>query len=60
MASREAMFVVNNWALLGGMLFILVATMFPKISEWLWKETVTVGPPFFNRWMAPIGLMIFP
>ncbi|MEZ4223024.1 MAG: heme lyase CcmF/NrfE family subunit [Polyangiaceae bacterium] len=59
MASREAMFVVNNWALLGAMTFILVATMFPKISEWWWKETVTVGPPFFNRWMAPMGLLIF-
>ncbi len=58
-ASREAMFVVNNWALLGGMTFILIATLFPKISEWLWNETVTVGPPFFNRWMAPIGLIIF-
>jgi cytochrome c-type biogenesis protein CcmF len=57
-ASREAMFVVNNWALLGGATFILVATMFPKISE-LWDDKVTVGPPFFNRWMAPIGLVIF-
>jgi cytochrome c-type biogenesis protein CcmF len=58
-ASREAMFVVNNWALLGGMVFILIATMFPKISELLWSEKVTVGPTFFNRWMAPIGLVIF-
>jgi cytochrome c-type biogenesis protein CcmF len=57
-ASREAMFVVNNWALLGAMTFILVATMFPKLSE-LWGETVTVGPPFFNRWLAPVGLTIF-
>jgi cytochrome c-type biogenesis protein CcmF len=58
-ASREAMFVVNNWALLGGMTFIFVSTLFPKISEWLWDESATVGPPFFNRWMAPIGLLIF-
>lgn len=57
-ASREAMFVVNNWALLGAAVFILVATMYPKLSE-LWGESVTVGPPFFNRWMAPIGLLIF-
>lgn len=57
-ASREAMFVVNNWALVGAMTFILIATMFPKLSE-LWNETVTVGPPFFNRWLAPIGLVIF-
>jgi cytochrome c-type biogenesis protein CcmF len=57
-ASREAMFVVNNWALVGAMTFILIATMFPKLSE-LWHESVTVGPPFFNRWLAPIGLTIF-
>ncbi|HVW26172.1 MAG TPA: cytochrome c-type biogenesis CcmF C-terminal domain-containing protein [Polyangiaceae bacterium] len=54
--SREAAFVVNNWLLVGIATFILIATIFPRISEWLWKETVTVGPPFFNRWMAPLGL----
>src|ERR1041385_4749964 len=56
--SREAAFVVNNWLLLGIMTFILIATIFPRISEWLWKETVTVGPPFFNRWMVPLGLSL--
>ncbi len=59
LASREAMFVVNNWALLGGMVFILVATSFPLISEALADRKVTVGPPFYNKWMAPIGLVIF-
>jgi cytochrome c-type biogenesis protein CcmF len=57
-ASREAAFVVNNWALLGAAVFICTATVFPVISEGLWNETVTVGPPFYNRWMAPIGLVI--
>jgi cytochrome c-type biogenesis protein CcmF len=52
------MFVINNWALLGGMTFIFCATMYPKLSE-LWGENTTVGPSFFNRWMAPIGLVIF-
>jgi cytochrome c-type biogenesis protein CcmF len=56
--SREAAFVLNNWALLGAALFIAIATVFPKISEGLWNETVTVGPPFYNRWMAPIGLLL--
>jgi len=45
-------------SLLGGMTFILVSTMYPKISE-LWGESATVGPPHFNRWMGPIGLVIF-
>ncbi|HEX4478077.1 MAG TPA: heme lyase CcmF/NrfE family subunit [Polyangiaceae bacterium] len=56
--SREAAFVVNNWLLMGIASFILVATIFPRISEWLWNETITVGPPFFNRWIAPLGLML--
>jgi cytochrome c-type biogenesis protein CcmF len=57
-ASREAMFVVNNWALVGSMVFILCCTMFSKVSE-LWGETVTVGPPVFNHFLAPVGLTIF-
>src|SRR5690606_38056052 len=58
-ASREAMFVINNWALLGGMTFVLIATTFPLLSEAFANRTVTVGPPFYNKWMAPIGLVIF-
>lgn len=58
LASREAAFVVNNWALLGAMLFIAIATLFPVISEAVWDETATVGPPFYNRWMTPIGLLL--
>ncbi len=57
--SREAAFVVNNWSLLGLMVFVAGATLFPKLSEWLYNETITVGPPFFNRWAAPIGLLVF-
>ena len=40
------------------MTFIFCATMYPKLSE-LWGENTTVGPTFFNRWLAPIGLVIF-
>jgi cytochrome c-type biogenesis protein CcmF len=58
-ASREAAFLANNWALLGATVFVLVATTFPLISKALFKEAVTVGPPFYNRWMVPIGLSIF-
>jgi cytochrome c-type biogenesis protein CcmF len=57
--SREAAFVLNNWALVGLMFFIMIATLFPKLSEWVWRESVVVGPPFFNRWAAPLGLIIF-
>jgi len=56
--SREAAFLINNWILLFAALFILFATMFPTLSEALRGERLTVGPPFFNRWMLPIGLML--
>ncbi len=57
--SREGMFVINNWALLGGMTFILGATVSPLITQLLMDKEITVGPPFYNKWMAPIGLVIF-
>ena len=57
-ASREAAFLLNNWILLFAALFVLFATMFPTLSEVLMGERLTVGPPFFNKWMAPIGLIL--
>ena len=56
--SREAAFLANNWILLFSAFFVLFATMFPTIAEALVGERLTVGPPFFNRWMLPIGLIL--
>jgi cytochrome c-type biogenesis protein CcmF len=56
--SREAAFTVNNWILLFAAFFILFATMFPTLSEALTGQRITVGPPFFNKWMVPIGLVL--
>jgi cytochrome c-type biogenesis protein CcmF len=57
-ASREAAFLANNWILLFSAFFILFATMFPTITEAVNGERITVGPPFFNQWMTPVGLML--
>jgi cytochrome c-type biogenesis protein CcmF len=57
-ASREAAFLANNWILLFAALFVLFATMFPTLSEAITGERLTVGPPFFNKWMTPIGLAL--
>ena len=57
-ASREAAFLLNNWVLLFSAFFILFATMFPTISEAFTGQRITVGPPFFNTWMVPIGLVL--
>jgi cytochrome c-type biogenesis protein CcmF len=56
--SREAAFLANNWILLFSAFFVLFATMYPTLSEALRGERLTVGPPFFNKWMLPIGLIL--
>ena len=56
--SREAAFLINNWILLFAAVFVLFATMFPTLSEAITGQRLTVGPPFFNKWMLPIGLML--
>ncbi|MGE0705708.1 MAG: cytochrome c-type biogenesis CcmF C-terminal domain-containing protein, partial [Vicinamibacterales bacterium] len=56
--SREAAFMVNNWILLFSAFFVLFATMFPTLSEAVTGQRITVGPPFFNQWMRPIGLVL--
>src|SRR6185369_4769781 len=38
--------------------FVLFATMFPTLSEAVTGERLTIGPPFFNKWMLPIGLVL--
>ena len=57
-ASKEAAFLLNNWVLLFCAFFILFATMFPTLSEAVTGQRITVGPPFFNTWMVPIGLVL--
>jgi cytochrome c-type biogenesis protein CcmF len=56
--SREAAFMMNNWILVFSAFFVLFATMFPTLSEAVTGERITVGPPFFNQWMLPVGLML--
>lgn len=56
--SREFLFLLNNWMLLGIMIFVLVSTTWPLISEWIRGQEVTVGPGFYNQWMVPFGLIL--
>src|SRR5262245_30653802 len=56
--SREAAFLINNWILVFCAFFILFVTMFPTLSEAVRGQRLTVGPPFFNQWMRPIGLAL--
>jgi cytochrome c-type biogenesis protein CcmF len=56
--SREGAFLLNNWILLFSAFLVLFGTMFPTLSEAVTGTRMTVAAPFFNMWMAPIGLVL--
>lgn len=56
--SREFAFLLNNWILVGMLVFILISTTFPLFSEAIRDQTVTVGPAFYNTWMIPLALVL--
>jgi cytochrome c-type biogenesis protein CcmF len=56
--SREASFLFNNLILVGLAFATFWGTVFPVISEWVRGVKITVGPPFFNRVNAPLGIAL--
>src|ERR1700693_1899616 len=56
--SRESAFLFNNLILVGIAFAVFWGTVFPVISEWVRGVKITVGPPFFNKVNAPLGLAL--
>ncbi len=56
--SREAAFLFNNLLLLAIAFITLWGTIFPLIADLLNNETVSVGPPFYNRMNGPLILCL--
>ena len=57
--SREVAFLFNNWGFLSLMVFIAVATTWPRISEWLLNQKATLGPTFYNQLIPIMALVVF-
>ena len=58
MVSRESSFLFNNLLFLVACIAVLSGTLFPVFSEWFTSNRISVGAPFFNKVMIPIGLAI--
>ena len=58
--SKEALIIISVVLLLGILVTSFWGVMFPKISELVTGQKVTVGPPFYERVAAPIlgGMLI--
>ena len=52
--SKEALIIISVVLLLGILVTSFWGVMFPKISELVTGQKVTVGPPFYERVAAPI------
>jgi len=53
--SREAAFLGNNVLFIGMLFAVFWGTLFPLFSELATGDRVTVGPPYFNRLVMPLG-----
>ncbi|HEX2053355.1 MAG TPA: heme lyase CcmF/NrfE family subunit [Actinomycetota bacterium] len=58
MFSREAMFLFNNLLLVTIALTVLWGTLYPVLVEAFSGAKISVGPPFFNTVVAPMGLAL--
>ncbi len=56
--SRESGFLFNNMLFVAMMLAVLWGTMYPIFSEAVSGYKITVGSPYFNRIMVPLGLIL--
>src|SRR5262249_9739544 len=58
LVSRESSFLFNNLIFLLACFTVLWGTMFPVLSEWVQGHKITVGPPFFNKVIIPVALLL--
>jgi cytochrome c-type biogenesis protein CcmF len=56
--SREGAFMLNNWILLGSAFAVLWGTIYPALREAIDGQSVSVGAPYFNKVMVPLGLLL--
>jgi cytochrome c-type biogenesis protein CcmF len=56
--SRESIFLLNNFVLVGLCFVIFWGTFFPLISEAVTGEKASVGPPWFDRYTVPLALIL--
>jgi cytochrome c-type biogenesis protein CcmF len=58
LASREAVFLINNLLLIGLAAIIFWGTFFPLISELFTGEKASLAAPWFNRYATPLAILL--
>jgi cytochrome c-type biogenesis protein CcmF len=58
MVSREASFLLNNWAFIAILVVVFTGTLFPVFSELVLDKRQVVGPAFFNGVAGPLAVFL--
>lgn len=58
LASREGSFLANNLAFTVAAFIVLLGTVFPLVAEAVTDDRLSVGRPYFDRMLAPVGLVL--
>lgn len=56
--SREAIFLMNNIVLVGLCVVVWWGTFFPLISEAITGDPASVGPPWFDKYVVPLTIVL--
>lgn len=56
--SRESVFLLNNFVLVGLCFVVFWGTFFPLISEAVTGHRASVGPPWFDRYTVPLAIAL--
>ena len=56
--SREAAFLLNNWAFIAILVVVFIGTLFPVFSELLGDRQIVWGPAFYNQLLGPFGVFL--
>lgn len=56
--SRESGLLVNNLLLLVSLLTVLLGTLYPLLVQAIGWGKISIGAPYFNQMMGPLGLLL--
>lgn len=59
MVSRQGALLLNSLLLCVGLATVVLGTLYPLWSEWMWGKTVAVGAPYFERTLIPLMIPLF-
>ncbi len=52
--SRQGVLLLNSLLLFVGLTTVFLGTLYPLWSDWMWREKIAIGAPYFERTFIPL------